>query len=186
MRNMFSQAAAVTLQICTFRAGPQDLPYSPALTRLVIAIAATVNYLQFRLTLPWFAAAAQAIVAVLVLYAFTATVLQMRQFQNRTQQTANALLLANSLLSVLLLPFLIPLLPVLEEVARNPEAQAELPVVPAFGMLVLSIWSLAIGASIFRQALETRVWVGLACSLGMAFLIYVIAGGVGVMLAQPG
>ena len=79
-------------RICIFRAGPQDLPAVPQSVAHAIMLALIVQAVQFQLSLPLLPAIAQSIVAVVVIWAFTAGVLTMRSQPERVPQTASALL----------------------------------------------------------------------------------------------
>ena len=72
---MLNQAAAVALRIALFRAGPQDMPFAPALTRMTVPLALLAAFLQYRLTLPTPAALAHALAWVGALALFTHVVL---------------------------------------------------------------------------------------------------------------
>lgn len=170
-------------RICIFRAGPQDLPAVPQSVAHAIMLALIVQAVQFQLSLPLLPAIAQSIVAVVVIWAFTAGVLTMRSQPERVPQTASALLATNAIFSLLLVPFLIPMLPAMEQLARDPEADVNVPALSLVGTLGLSAWSIAVSVWIFRNALDSRNALAILCALGLAAAVYIIAGGVGIMLS---
>lgn len=179
---MTFQLLATTWRICIFRAGPQDLPAQSQAVANAVLIALAVNLAQFQLSLPLLAAVVQSIVAVMVLWSFTAGVMTLRKTPERAPQTASALLLTNALLSVALIPFLMPMLPAMEQLATNPEADVQIPALAMFGTLAISGWGLAVSVRVFREALESGFAMALLCALGLAVAVYVIAGGVGALL----
>lgn len=171
-------------RICLFRQGPQDLPAAREAVTTSVVLALVANMLQFQLSLPLLAAAGQSVVAVLVVWVYTSTVLAMRKLPERTPQTASALLLTNTIFTVLLIPFLMPLLPAMEQLAEEgAAAEVSLPAVPMLGVLALSLWSLAVAVWVFRNAMDTRNPLAILATLGMAAMVWMVAGSVGVLLA---
>ena len=183
---MFFSVIATSWRICLFRAGPQDYPASNQAVAHAVMLALAVHVVQFQLSLPVFAAIVQAIVAVLVMWSFTTAVLTMRKKPERVPQTVSALLVTNAIFSLLLVPFLIPMLPAMEQATQNPDAQIDVPAISLIGTLGLSLWSLAVSIWIYRNALESRSGLAILAAVGMAAVVYIIAGGVGTMLVPQG
>lgn len=175
---MLNQLFVVTLKLLRFQAGPQDFPYSLHLTRTVVLVTFGVSYLQYRLTLPPLVAAVHALVTLMVMAGFTWQVLTWRKVGSRTQQTINSLFVTGSALTVLLLPLLAVIAPQMVEMAANPErSPAEnLPALPMLGVMVLSFWSLAVSANIYRHALNLNIGLGLVVSLLAAMMSVSVAG----------
>lgn len=173
-------------RICIFRAGPQDLPAATQAVVHAVMLAVVVQAVQFQLTLPLLAAIAQSVVAVAVVWAFTTAVLNMRGTPERAPQTASALLLTNAIFSLLLVPFLLPMIPAMEAIAQDPEAEVDVPALALMGTVALSAWSIAVSVWIFRNAMEARNALAIACALGLAAAVYIVAGGVGMLLAPQG
>lgn len=173
-------------RICIFRAGPQDLPAATQAVAHAVMLAVVVQAVQFQLTLPLLAAIAQSVVAVVVVWAFTTGVLNMRGTPERAPQTASALLLTNAIFSLLLVPFLLPMIPAMEAIAQDPEAEIEVPGLALLATVALSAWSIAVSVWIFRNAMEARNALAIACALGLALTVYIVAGGVGMLLAPQG
>lgn len=187
---MLNTVVAVTLRLLLLRAGPQDLPYSAALTRWVALLAMLVAFLQSRLTLPALpalSAAVHALASIAVLAGFTQLLLQLRGLQSRAQQTVNALFITGSVMTLLLLPMLALLAPHLVKLAENPDLLpgATLPLLPTLGMVVLSVWNFVVSAHIFRNALDTRPAIGAAAALLAAVITVFAAGAVTGLLAPP-
>lgn len=180
---MLLNMLTIAWRICIFRAGPQDLPASSQAVMHAVALAVVVQAIQFQLTLPLLPAIAQSVVAVVVVWAFTGGVLNMRGNPERTPQTVAALLVTNAIFSLLLVPFLIAMMPAIEALAEDPDAQVEVPGIAMFGTVLLSAWSIAVSVWIFRNAMDSRNLLAIACALGLAASVYIVAGGIGMMLA---
>ena len=84
---------------------------------------------------------------------------------------------------MLLVPFLLPMIPAMEAIARDPEAQVDVPALALMGTVALSAWSIAVSVWIFRNAMDARNALALVCALGLAVAVYIVAGGVGMLLA---
>src|SRR5689334_10336326 len=123
---MYAQAAVVAARISIFRAGPQDFPYSPTLSRLTISLALLAAFLQYRMTLPDLSAAVHAVAWVIALAAFTYVLLQPRGLLNRLRQTLDTLYVTGAALTLLMLPPLAAIAPHMAKIAANPDlAQSE-------------------------------------------------------------
>jgi len=169
-----------TFNILLFRAGPQDMPYAPALTRLLLTLAAFSNLLLFALLLPPLPAALMAVANVLGVVLATEMILRTRGFTNRVSQTLSALLAVSTLLNLLMLIPAAQLAPHLAELAKHPELlkqpdKLNLPQSAVLGMDAINLWAFAVSASIYRQAAGTRVLggVGFALLAGMLVLMLV-------------
>jgi hypothetical protein len=181
---MLNQAASVAIRLLLFRAGPQDFPYSAALTRVVVPLALLAAFLQYRLTLAPAPALVHAVANVAVLAAFTHLVLHMRNMANRTQQTLNSLYAIGTALTLLMLAPLSALAPHMIRIAANPElARTEpLPTWPAFAVIAVSLWHFLASASIYRHALDTRFGIGALVALAGALLTVTLTGAVSGIL----
>lgn len=174
---MFSQVVPVLWRICRFEAGPQDLPYSQSLARLAAVLAVAGSAVQYVITAaPPMAALVQAVAVVAVMWLFTAQLLHMRGFANRSRQTISALMLVNVLMTLLMLPFIRALEPALAALMADPAAQVQLPVLPTLIVIGLSVWNIAIFASIYRQALDRGIWTGIAAALVMVISASLVGG----------
>ena len=182
---MLAQAATVTARILRFRAGPQDFPYSAALTRTIVAATLITSFLQYRLTLATFPALVHAVVSVAVLAAFTWQLLRLRKLESRAQQTVNSLFITGSALTLLLLGPLAAIAPQMLKIAENPDLAATepLPALPMLAVLVLSLWNLAVSANIYRHALNLNLAIGVAVSLLGALVSVSVAGTLSTLVA---
>lgn len=164
---MLKQAALVALRISLFRAGPQDLPYAPALTRVAVPLAVLAAFLQYRLTLPAAQAAVHALAWVAALALFTHLMLQSRGLVNRLRQTLDSLYLTSAGMTALVLAPLTALAPAMIRIGENPElARTEpLPALPAIAVMVVSLWNFLVTAHIYRHALGTGSGIGALVAL---------------------
>lgn len=186
----FNQAAAITLRILLFRAGPQDFPYSSELTRVVLGLMLATAWLQSQLTLPPLAAAVHAGATLAVWALFTRALLQARGMLNRYQQTVNALFATTVVVTLLMLAPLSALAPYADALAQYQEAMRQeppptvtpqpppLPVLPAFAALLLSLWNFVVSAHIYRHALDVRPVLGAAATLVAALVTVTLASAV--------
>ena len=181
---MLKQAAAVALRIALFRAGPQDLPYAPALVRVTLPLAALAAFLQYRLTLPTFAALVHAAAWIAALALFTHVVLQSRGLVNRFRQTLDTLLLIDGAMTLLMLPALAAIAPHMARIAENPDlARSEpLPALPALGVLAVSLWNFIVTAHVYRHALDASPGVGALVALLGTIVTVSLAGAVGTLV----
>jgi hypothetical protein len=182
---MLSQVATVALKISLFRAGPQDLPYSPTLTRFTVALALLAAFLQYRMTLPDVSAAVHAIAWVAALAAFTYVLLQPRGLLNRLRQTLDSLYITGAVLTLVMLPPLSAVAPLMVRIAENPDlARTEqLPALPSLLVTVASLWNFLIWAHIYRHALDTRPGIGALVALLGTVVTVSLAGAVGALLS---
>lgn len=182
---MLNQAAAVALRIALFRAGPQDMPFAPALARVTLPLALLAAFLQYRLTLPTPVALAHALAWVAALALFTHVVLQSRGLANRFRQTLDSLLLVDSAMTVLMLPALAALAPHMERLAANPDAarDATLPALPALAVLAVSLWNFLVTAHVYRHALDASLAIGALVALLATVVTVSLAGALGALFA---
>jgi hypothetical protein len=181
---MLNQVAVVTLRILLFRAGPQDLPYSSALTQIIAPLYVLAEFAQYRLTLATGPAIVHALVSVAATVGFIFLVLQTRGLLSRLQQTANAIFVTGSALTVVLLPPLSAITPHMLKIAQNPDlARSEpLPALPALLVMALTLWGFMVVAHIFRHALNANLAVGAAVALLAALVTVSFASGFGMLL----
>jgi hypothetical protein len=200
---MLPQAFWISLRILFFRSGPEDFPYdngrvlSTACIAFGVLVNAAVAVVSAQAALEMHALSAMpsmlfmlavGTAAVLAMGLFTRLALQTRQLDNRFQQTFNALLVTSSILSLVMVPpirVLIPLLGVAEvlrskleehpELANDPATLAAL---PPWSLLVtlllpwLLVWQFAVTAFIYRRAANVRtgggILIALLCLLSVA------------------
>lgn len=181
---MFAQTASITLKILFFRAGPEDLPYSEALTRVLLPAAVLANYLMFAMALPAGMAAAMAVAMLAGVALVTHGLLKARQLASRFNQTFNGLLATGTVLTLLLLPPFTQVAPILVKAAQNPQLLEHpenlgMPQGAVMLMNLLNLWNLAVSAHIYRSAMNVNYGVGILLALLAAFaaLIVVVLSG---------
>lgn len=175
---MLKHAALVALRISLFRAGPQDLPFAPALTRLTVPLAVAAAYLQYRLQLPGVQAAVHALAWVGALAAFTYLMLQSRGLVNRLRQTLDALYLTSAGMTLLVLAPLSAISPTLLRIAENPDLAGteRLPALPALAVMAVSLWNFFVTAHIYRHALNASLGIGALVALLATVVTVSLAG----------
>jgi hypothetical protein len=181
---ILQQAAATALRIALFRAGPQDLPYTAALTRVTVPLAVLAAFLQYRLTLPAFAALLHGLAWVAALALFTHVLLQSRNMVNRFRQTFDSLLLIDSAMTIVMLPALAVLAPQMARFQENPELTKteSLAPLPALAVLAVSLWNFVVTAHVYRQSLDTTPGVGALVALLGTVVTVSLAGAVGALV----
>ena len=182
---LLNQAAGTALRIARFRAGPQDMPYAAALTRVTVPFGVLAAFLQYRLTLATLPAVAHALAWVAALALFTHVLLQARGLANRFRQTLDSLLLVDSAMTVLMLPALAALAPQMVRLAGNPElARTEsLPALPLLAVLAVSLWNFLITAHVYRHALNASPGIGALVALLATLVTVSLAGAVGAIVS---
>ena len=175
---MFAQVIRATIRTLLFQQGPQDFPYARDVTRTVLPIAVLANYLQLRLTVSPVAAVALSMLELAALALAVGLLLNMRGLINRLQQTVNTLFATNAVFT-LLLPLVVELAPILQQVAENPEAleAADLPAHLRFGMIGLSLWNLAVISHVLRHALSLGIGLGAGLAICCTVFVYVVVQG---------
>ncbi|MGH8447260.1 MAG: hypothetical protein ACREVL_18490 [Solimonas sp.] len=180
-----------TLRILTFRAGPQDFPYDPKLTAPLALAAAAATGLQGLQSVSLPAAVLSSIIAIAVMGLVTRAVLNMRQLESRFHQTFCALLATTAVLTLLFVPFFAQIVPVLHQAEANPEIfqdpvklQAmDLPLGSFFMMFVIWLWSFSVTIWIYKQALNSSVFLAVVVTLAVGLMMQVFAGSVAALLS---
>lgn len=177
--SMFTQVIRATIRTLLFQQGPQDFPYARDVTRTVLPIAVLANYLQLRLTVAPVAALALSMLELAALALAVGLLLNLRGLINRLQQTLNALFATNAVFTLMLLPLVAELAPLLKLVAEDPQAleQADLPAHLRFGMIGLSLWNLAVITHVLRHALGLGIGLGAGLAVCCTVFVYVAVQG---------
>ncbi|HED14263.1 MAG TPA: hypothetical protein ENI62_11540 [Gammaproteobacteria bacterium] len=155
----------IFLDIVRFKAGPQDLPISPALLVTTFIFAVLTHVVT---DAPYSSAATIWLAAVTQASAFGAVlwvVLSIRGKSERWLQTATALFGAGSLLQLLTIP--------VSYMLGNQQSSISLGL-PSLLLLVIAFWFLAVMSWVFRQSLEIKTGMSLLLSLGCQFVVLVI------------
>lgn len=160
VRKMYSSIIALFnhfFRICWFKAGPQDVPASPAFTLLLLLIYTLISILLSLNLLPLDYSVIASLLDTTLTVALTAGLLQLRRLENRSMQTISALAGTGIVISVIALPIIYWL-----GLARATGIDATL---PGIMMLLIRIWSLFIMAHILRHALNLHFLFGVLLSL---------------------
>ncbi|MDO9269715.1 MAG: hypothetical protein Q7T96_11480 [Methylobacter sp.] len=140
--------------ICLFKKGPQNLPPSVWLLRLLVVVDVIVSFLMISIHTNWLNSLLQAIVGALLVVGFSWVMLYAGRKSERFYQTSCALLGTDALISFFALPGMASMM------------------IGGGSLLVftitiaLMIWHWAVTGHIFRNALG-QTWT---FSLGLAFL----------------
>jgi hypothetical protein len=140
--------------ICLFKKGPQDLPYSVWLLRLLLIIYASIRILMLSIHFDWLNVVLQTIVEIVLVAGFFWIMLYLARKLGRFYQVISAILGTDALISFFALPGL----------ASMETGQGGLLVfLVMFGLIG---WHWAVTGHIIRNALDQS----LSFSLGLAFL----------------
>ncbi len=142
------------LDICLFKKGPQNLPPSVWLLRVLVLVDVCVSFLMLSIHTDWLNSVLQAIVGALLVVGFSWLMLYLARKWERFVQTAIALLGTDALISFFALPGIASMM-----IGTG--------ALLAFVITIaLMIWHWAVTGHIIRHALE-QSWT---FSLGLAFL----------------
>lgn len=180
---MYNEALSATVRILFFRAGPQDFPYASGIRPVLLLLAAVSNGLMFAQVLPLAMASGIAVAMIAGMALVVRWTLRLRNLGNRFQQTFDALLATNILLTLALLPPFAQIAPQLMDLTKHPEAlqnpeAVKLPAFPVLLMNIINFWTFAVTAHIFRHAANVNLWVG--------FVIAFVAAGIMLFIGVVG
>lgn len=149
--------------ICLFKKGPQDVPYSVWFYRLTIVGYSIVSLLLLNMSMNWRSAVIQLLVEVGLVLLFVGLLLSFSRKLKRYYQTVAALFGTDAMISFCAIPALATM------------KTGHWPGVTYPVILGLMIWHWAVMGHIFRHSLS----VSLSFGLGLAFLF--IIGSIQVM-----
>ena len=152
--------------ICILRAGPQDLPSSLFLLRLVVVANITVGIFLNLPTEGFTQSLMISLFNVVVLAGFVFAGLRWRDKLARFRQTLIAMMGTNVIIGLLMLPFVFSL------VAAQLEGESA-PVALQFFLLFL-VWDITVFAHIIRHSLDVRLGYGFVISLGYVVLSWTL------------
>ncbi len=145
-------------EIAIFKKGPQDIPGSSWLLKLLIPVYMTINLLILLLSSNLFDALMQVVVEVLLILGFAWGIMVVARKPERFQQTACALVGTDALISLFAIPALATLI-------GQGSALAFLVVV------LLMLWHWVVTGYILKHALSKPLIFG----LGVAFLYILVS-----------
>lgn len=140
--------------ICLFKKGPQDLPDSIWLLRILVVVDSGISFLMMNIRTGWLNSLLQAAVGVLLVVVFSWIMLYTARRLGRFSLTTCALLGTDALISFFALPGMASMM-----LGRGA-------LLAFFVTIALMIWHWAVIGHIIRNALEKT----LVFSLGLAFL----------------
>ena len=178
--SLLQQAAAVTLRILLFRAGPQDFPHVPQLVVPLPLAAVAAYFVLFAVVLPAGPSLVLGVLSVAALALVTHSLLSARKVVNRFQQTYHALITTGLVLTIASIPPMAALAPALKQIAANPDllqqpGSVESPALASLLLNLLNIWNFAVYAHIFRHAAETRLMTGVLIALFVVLSVLLIS-----------
>jgi hypothetical protein len=139
--------------ICLLKKGPQDIPASSWLFRLLIIVYVCVSFLILILSSDVFNAILQVFVEVLLILGLTGMILFFASKLARFQQTVSALMATDALISFFALPAMATLV-------------GQGTALAFFAIVLLMLWHWLVSGHIFSNALNQPFTFG----LGIAFL----------------
>ena len=159
------QLIQLFFEIAILRKGPQDVPATPWLLRLILPVYVTVNVLILLLNSDLSTALQQIAVDFLLITGFSWPLLYFAGKPARFRQTLCALLGTDTVISFFAIPAVASLNTQANELAF-------------FAMLVLMVWHWLVTGHIFRHALDRPLFFG----LGLALLYILISSQVMALL----
>ncbi len=139
--------------ICLFKKGPQDIPVSIRLYRLLIVVYVGVGFVNLILSSDIFNTTLQVFVQLMLVLGFCQIILFFAKKKERYLQTVCAFIATDTLISFLALPAMVLL-------------NGQTSVLAFFYIILLMIWNWIVSGYILSQALDQRFTFG----LGLAFL----------------
>lgn len=158
--------------ICLFRAGPQDLPFSPSLalrlSALLLGLGVVGSVIQG-------VAGDQLILRIGLMLVFLVgppwVLLRLRGHQPRFVQTLSALAGVGVLYNIVALPLLLALAGRGEALGSDPGLA-----LVAWVLLALTLWRVLVAGHVWRHALDLRPGVGAMLALGLFIAQVLLAG----------
>lgn len=158
--------------ICLFRAGPQDLPFSPALalrlTAVLVGMAVLGSWIQ---GVP----AGQLPLRIGLMLAFLVgppwLLLRLRGHEPRFVQTLSALAGVALLYNIVALPLVLALSGRVDDLANDPGLG-----LIAWMLLALTLWRVLVAGHIWRHSLDLRPGAGALLALGLFIGQVLLAG----------
>lgn len=150
---------SLLFNICLFKKGPQDIPHSPLLLRLSIFSYSVINFLLIKVSVDTYTALLNVGAELIIIFSFSGLVLWMTNHLNRFLQTTCALLGADVLISLCIMPVIATL-----SIDNNN-------ILASLSLLILMIWSWLVTAHIIRHSINKPY----SFALGIVFLYIVTA-----------
>ena len=145
-------------KICLFKKGPQDIPASSWLLRLLIVAYALVNFLLLKLSSDSYSAFLQVLVEILLILGSSWVILFIARKPARYQQMTSALIATDAVISFFALPAMATMM-------------GQGSALALIVIILLMLWHWLISGHIFSNALEQPFTFG----LGVAFLYILVS-----------
>lgn len=177
MAIMLSVALRTSLEILLLRRGPQDMPSSWQLFYTAVGSYVLINVASMMLGTQWLFAVVNVGVLTAVLVLYCHWLLKRTGKEVRFAQTVTALAACSAWLSLLAIPCLLGLQPFLETVSNLPKDASTLPplpLLPALGYVVISLWNLMVMGHVLRHALDTTMGRGILLALLYELLLFFV------------
>lgn len=173
---MLMRVVRCTFGIMVLKAGPQDLPADAVLTYISIALYVALNVVTFYgPSVSVLAGVLETFAATAILGVFTHTLLRLKAWPERFNQTFSALLLTGVVFTALAIGPMLHLAPYLTNGERPP-------LLLVLGPIAILIWRIAVMAHVFRHALE----IGIGRAVGVVLIFDLVRWMLLMMLALIG
>src|SRR4051812_34975348 len=136
----FVQFAMLVRDLCQFRRGPEDMPYSKLLFGLLVAASVMLDLLTGSYRQATSKILARSLVSTSLVLALCWIALSIRHVGNRYVQTASALVACSIVFTLLILP----LAWLAGPMAAPPAHLTPLQVLVGWGMIAVVLWNLAV------------------------------------------
>lgn len=167
----FAALAHLVRDLCQFRRGPEDMPYSPSLLAVLIAASIVVDIASGVAIGVETDRVAHVLVSTTLFLGLAWIALAMRGLVSRYVQTASALVACGIAFSLLVLPLAWLAGPPPAPPAHPPPLQTML----WTAMLALVVWNLAVNAHIVRRAIEVPYAIAFAIAVSWAVADWALA-----------
>jgi hypothetical protein len=136
------------IEICLFKAGPQDLPASHWLMKTAVLSYFIVSVLVNRIEYNWEMSLLTSLTDMLMMIFVTILLLKFRKLLNRYQQTITAMAATGSLIGIVGMPLLFS--------SKGLTEQSEFIGLVMMLLVMVLLWSMMVTAHIFRNALQVK------------------------------
>jgi len=152
--------------ICILRAGPQDLPSSLFLLRLVVVVSATVGVFLNLPTEGFSQSLAISLFNVVLLTTFLYIGLKLRDKLPRFRQSLTAMMGTNIIIGLVMMPFMFALVSAKFDGESSPVALQM--------FLLILVWDITVFAHIIRHSFDIRFAYGFLVSIGYLVLSWML------------
>ncbi|HHA18146.1 MAG: hypothetical protein DRQ39_08295 [Gammaproteobacteria bacterium] len=156
------------VEICLFKAGPEDVPVSHWLLKITLLMYFIVGVVISRIDSAWDASLFTSLTDILVMIVVTGLLLQFRGFKARFQQTVTAMAGAGSCLGIVGIPVVL--------LFNQVSEQERLSSFAMLLMIALMFWSLMVTAHIFRRSLDIKPGAAAVLTIGYTIVSLLAVG----------